>query len=367
VHGQVNSSIKTGVSLYQVTKITHELQLWDTPSILLPVFAEYFCHHNLEMALATPSVLDEQNAGVLMNHPGTDSQHDQTVAAIEEFFQYRPSTFRPAKGHTTSDKTRPPGKFDRHLAPSLRLRRVVYMPSIEDDLKEIAEGALRSASEAGTLPPVNEMFPAPTVRDSCVQQSAMHRILREAQIQSIYNDTTARFCSVVASTLEFQLPRWNCGHLQWTIDSNKSRGVSDGNLSLNQAAIDQDIASLPVDFTDVAEDFPVLAIWEFKSLKAGTPEVFEAIVQQSASTEDFPWEGCEEGLRCRIVHNGEDGGLYITGSKTAFDAQAETCTSMFSNDTVTLDPPSSQPDEKARIHARYMTQQVNIVDCFPFR
>jgi hypothetical protein len=323
------------------------------------------------MVLAPPRVSGGKNAGVFTNHQASGSHHAQqveTVAQIEEFFRYRPPTLYPAENHTTSDNTRRPKKFDTHLDSSLKLLRVVYMPTIEDDLKEIAESALKLASDAGTLPPITEKFPTPHMRKNDIEQSSHRPIVGETQIQDFYNNTTAKFCGVVASTLEFQHPHWSHGNLAWTLEKSKSRGVADAYLQLNKKAVDKAIAPLPVDFQEVTEHFPVLSLWEFKSLIAGSPDVFEAIVQQSASAEDFHWQGCTEGKLCGIAHNGEVGGLYITGSKMGFDAQVETCKSILLSSgplAIIPGPPSSQLSERAQLHALHITQQVNIVQHFP--
>ena len=109
---------------------------------------------------------------------------------------------------------------------------------------------------------------------------------------------------------------------------------------------------MPEDLREVLEDFPVFALWEFKNSKAGSPGVFEAVVQQSASTADFPWQICQEGKRCPIAHKAEGGGLYITGSKTAFDL------SRVDSEVISV-PQSSKLSEKMVVCARDITQQVS--------
>lgn len=316
------------------------------------------------------SVSDGNSASHTDDDRSPDSWLNEMVAQVEEFFSYRPPTFTPGKSHSKSDKTRTPAKFDRHLHSSLRLCCVVYLPSIVDDLKALAEGALQSAAAARKLPSNSDNFPDPNTRQTRFDEFLTGAIRGEQHLQTIYSETTARFCGVVASTLEFQHPHWNRGHLEWTLDSNKSRGVADGFLRLNDMAVDKAVAPLSDKYKDVAEDFPVLGIWEFKSLIAGSPEVFEAIVQQSAGAGGFHWEGCKAGVRCPIAHGrpGEEDGLYVTGSKTAFDAsrEAETCRSTLAETRITPSAPTSQISEAAKIHARDMTQQVliSLYGCF---
>jgi hypothetical protein len=193
----------------------------------------------------------------------------------------------------------------------------------------------------------------------------MDEIICEEQLVSIYDQTTAKFCRIVASTLEFQHPHWSCGNLKWTSDSGKSHGVADGHLMLNNKPADMGIDPLPVGYQEITEDFPVIATWEFKSLVAGTPDVLEAIVQQSASGKDFPWQECTERDGCQIVHKGVHGELYTTRSKMGFDAQIETCKSLLlPSDPIFPHPPSSQLSEKAKTHAIHITQQVNTIQHF---
>jgi hypothetical protein len=149
--------------------------------------------------------------------------------------------------------------------------------------------------------------------------------------------------------------------MEWTLDSNKDRGIADGFLKLNEQAVDTDVVGpLQDDYKKVAEDFPVIAIWEFKNMLAGSKEVFELIVQQ-AGDEEFSWEGCEHGMRCPIVHPGKDGGPMVTGSRTALDAETPICKSTPPED---ITPASWQSSEVAKRHARHMTQQVNIIRPF---
>ena len=161
--------------------------------------------------MATDSVEDGNDEGGLKNHHPA-SQHSKTVTQVEEFFKYKPPRLYPAIGHTTSDKTPRPGMFDMHLDPSLRPRRVLYLPTIEDDLKEIAEHALQSASDAGTLPPITDQSPDVHTRARRFQNSLFDRILCEAEVEAIYKATAANYC----------------GHLEWTLHGKKPRRVADG-------------------------------------------------------------------------------------------------------------------------------------------
>jgi hypothetical protein len=141
------------------------------------------------------------------------------------------------------------------------------------------------------------------------------------------------------------------------LDSKKARGIADGFLKL---AVDTNTRPVPDDLKKVAEDFPVIGVWEFKNMLAGSKAVFKAIVQH-AGDKEFPWECCEYGKRCPILHPGRDGGPEVTGSKTAFDAQTPLCKSTRSDNPKIPPPPTSQLHQIDIKHARHMIQQVNII------
>jgi hypothetical protein len=206
---------------------------------------------------------------------------------------------------------------------------------------------------------MSDNFPSCKVRDEREGRAPYQNILCEEEIKEIYEMTTAKFCSVVASTLEFGHSHWAAGHLNWNTKTKKTRGIADGFLRLNCSAVD--VPPLPDDFRMVAKDFPVIGIWEFKNLLAGSRAAFEAIVQQSGYG-DFHWKGCEYGKRCPIVHPGQGGRPQVTGSKSGFDVQPPICQSLLSEDSDCTQPPLSpfSFSEVDREHAGYITQQVNI-------
>jgi hypothetical protein len=311
----------------------------------------------------------KQNGHSTLTKDASSPEPVDPMTAVKEFFQYRPKPFEKAANHTKSAQTRAPASFDQHLEAQLRLCRVIYLPTITEDLQNIADNALACASHMDALPSIQSGdFPTDKLRQKESKAAPYGRIVGEPQIKIIYEETTSKFCTIVASTLQFQLPRWSSGHLEWSIQTTKTSGIADGFLRLNQWAVDADIPSLPDDFKNVAEDFPTIGIWEFKNLIAGSERVFEAIVQQS-SYEKFDWEGCEHGVQCPVVHPGQNGGPLVTGWKKGFDAEPPICQSTHSRDRVTPPPLSFiKPLTDAEIRrARHMTQQVNMIPSFQSR
>jgi hypothetical protein len=294
------------------------------------------------------------------SHLPTSSPQDQRVLQVEEFFRYRPPTLVPAVNHTKSTGTRPPQPFDKHLDESLRLRRIAYLPSIKDDLERVADSALQSASS--TLPPIRDPFPGPRRRNANFVLAPVFKIRNERSLESIYGLTTAIFCMVVAVTLEFRYSSWTAGYLEWTKDTRSSSGVGDAFLNLNDTYQNTNLAPLPDPYRKVAEDFENLVVYEFKSLIAGCLKNLQAIVQQSAIPEVFPWEGCDHGKLCAATCKGRNGrpGPYRTGHKMGFDADSPPCESVRPENRVVSDSPSYKPAAAAKRHARYIIQQVNI-------
>ncbi|KAF9455551.1 hypothetical protein BDZ94DRAFT_662327 [Collybia nuda] len=273
---------------------------------------------------------------------------------VQQFFRYRPETLRKAKNHTPSPKTRTPAFFDRHLDSHLQLLHVVYLPSITADLMKIADDALQAACLDGSLPPMSDQFPTQLHREA-VAESVTEPIICEEQIRNFYKDTTAQFCSRVAATLEFQLPVWTSGRLRYTLSADKNRGIADGFLK-----IDKDpYVNTPISesYTLVAGTFPTLALWEFKSLTAGTSNVMEAIVQQTVSCLAFSWEGCDIGKKCIALHARKDGSPPVTGNRMGLDADPPICPSVGKSIPGPPNRSSAVLSKNDRQKAGYITQQ----------
>lgn len=240
---------------------------------------------------------------------------------IQEFFRSKPETLRKHADHTTSTSTREPAFFDRHLDPLLQLAKVVHLPSITADLMKMADDAVEAARLGGTLPTKRKGFPLPAHRLNALRASPVNKIICEEQIVSIYKLNTSEFCATVAATLEFQLPTWSNGHLTYTLERDKARGIADGFLKLDDTTI-TGMQPLSATHALVADKFPTIALWEFKSLTAGSVDVMEAIVQQPKA---FSWHRCELGKACvsDAKHREKNGSPKITGHKMGYDALAE--------------------------------------------
>ncbi|RDB15956.1 hypothetical protein Hypma_003555 [Hypsizygus marmoreus] len=238
--------------------------------------------------------------------PPSTLERDQ----VEEFFRWRPDTLEPAQngGHTKSTGTRAPGEFDRHLHEDLILHHVVHVPSITSDLRRIAEDALHAHYVTGTLPPIlpDTLFPTSRARVSALASS------------------------VVGATLAYQLPEWSPDCLEWTLtdvgEDPKSKAIADGFLSVVSRSKSGQRLSLSDLQQIVAETFPVIAVWEFKSLAAGDPAIIAALSKEFVDRSRFPWEGCPHKKLCAFKHPGDF--VVPTGSKMGLDAEIPPCPSI---------------------------------------
>ncbi|KAF8074525.1 hypothetical protein FPV67DRAFT_1445583 [Lyophyllum atratum] len=283
------------------------------------------------------------------------------VDDIRDFFEYSLPTLVMGEDHTRSRSTRAPAHFDRHLDEHLRMDRVVYLPAFLTDLKAIAEDALTKYTSKFPFPATREQigFPNAGIRLDCARDALEERILNERSLEGIYSKTMASHCSIVASTLEFQLPVWSSAHLHWqTIHgrSEEKHAIADGLLRIfdisGHTCDAARVSPLAVEYLDVRKYFPVIGVWEFKNMVAGSINVFEAILEQ-AKMHKFPWVGCQEGNRCAVVHPPTLGKVLKTWSKMGPDASESVVP------PPTMPPPPSHPIRGTDIqHGLYMVQQV---------
>lgn len=248
---------------------------------------------------------------------------------VREFFDYSLPPHLLHNDHSTSTSTRPPARFDLHLDDHLRLKRVVYLPSLVTDLEAIADQALADYMSVQPLPPTLEAgtwFPNRIERQHALTVSPHDKLVNEKSVEEVYLQTLARHCGIVASTLEFQLPVWSPAYLEWTTNhrSDENYAIADGFLKLVAEPTplpDDPCRPLPVAYSKLREDFPVLGVWEFKSLKVGAREVFE-VIREFARKAIFPWVGCNAGELCASQHSPDSVGPLKTWSKLGPDAKS---------------------------------------------
>ncbi|KAJ6458409.1 hypothetical protein C8R47DRAFT_1328237 [Mycena vitilis] len=258
------------------------------------------------------------------------SSISSTDQCVEEFFAHMPEELEAAGSHALSSKSRRPAFWDQHLAESLVLKNVRYLPSLIDAFLEIARDALDSHPN---LPAVSQhtLFPDAAKRQLLARQAKLAPIRAEADLTNYYATTTAQSCATVAGTLQYRLPAWECGFMEWTVSPcrRQSSAIADGHLRVIEelpSAEDADsratLEKMWSEMQAISRWFPDLAIWEFKSLKVvdNRARIFQGIMELTKSNSEFSWEGCPSGERCRYSHQGSS--PPITGAPMGYDAPA---------------------------------------------
>ncbi|KAG6885894.1 hypothetical protein C0993_008413 [Termitomyces sp. T159_Od127] len=248
----------------------------------------------------------------------TQFRAQSTFDELLGFFGSAPSVLTAdERYHTTSNSTRKPGQFDKHLHHRLRLKRVVKLLGLLQDLLNNAMHALSSYKK--DLPAPNTRFP---YAQYVTLTSKTHRrdIHKEIDVQSAYETGVADFCATVAATLELQLSDWSPNCLQWSTvrlcnkeipGVRRDQALADGFLNMSDKGSKRHLVHPTPRERLILDTFPVIAIWEFKNLN------FDATIGQMASEARaevfhemlngfldsvFPWKECEKGDNCAIVH-----------------------------------------------------------------
>ncbi|KAG6889458.1 hypothetical protein C0995_000983 [Termitomyces sp. Mi166 len=251
--------------------------------------------------------------------------------SMKDFFNSSMPTMVEDSKHVPSNDTRKPAFFDRHLDERLILGKVVYQPTLAGDLKNIAVDSLESylkAYSGRNLPEAKDHpkhpFPGPQQRIIALKNSEIDHCVNEAAVQRVYSTTTARHCSIIAATLEFQLPSWKISrqYLQWNINpqTGHTQALADGFLQLVFKS--STISDL---YRRANDNFSRgIGIWEFKSLKAGAKDVFNAILAYTLLPE-FPWKKCEHGNFCQLRCKNKLKDFSTTWARTGPDADPLVC------------------------------------------
>ncbi|KAJ6481945.1 hypothetical protein C8R45DRAFT_1076074 [Mycena sanguinolenta] len=241
---------------------------------------------------------------------GTNSR--STASASPQFIAVQnfllSAAFLPpqAENHTTSTCTRKPGKWDRHLGKEYALKKVEYLPSLEDSLSALARDALNVHP---SLPPLDEL----SEFSSALGRAKTHKaalsitpIRVEQDLANYYGQTTAAWCMTAATMLEYQLgicERASVELMEWTTTSKErlSNGLGDGFLRSTGKYPEILPNNVQSKLRHMSRSFPDLAVWEFKNLAVGdtlSPDAILTFTQHSS----FPWQICEISDRCGLVH-----------------------------------------------------------------
>jgi hypothetical protein len=246
---------------------------------------------------------------------------------LEEFWGWHPPLLEKSADHRKSAGTRITTHYDMHLDESLTLKSIVSMPSLLSNLENVVDKALDAARP--NLPSITGEFPNERKRKGVLD--AMSKFMKdEGSVANFYKNTTAKFCAPVASMLGLQHPAW-IPSLIWDRQQNQqTSAIADGFLKINgePANMNSLWSTLKPEIQRGVtainkEQILHLAVWEFKSLKAGSMKVMQAI--DSLKGSPFKWTACTQeyseayscGSKLKHLRNGK---LTTTGSRMAFDA-----------------------------------------------
>lgn len=281
---------------------------------------------------------------------------------IHHFFDCIPPQGTISPNHTKGDSTRQPMEFDRHLHDKLIMKQVRYLPSMKRSLEAIAGQAL--VNYPGPLPdvpskPADIPFPDPDALQTVLGPEEIE-FLDETFVEDAYKNFS-KFCVVLAATLELQLPEWGKGCISWEKRNSAVTGYTnafaDGYLQTNSAALNSQHKAAMEDTHLILRD---LANWEFKSLKAGSLPVMEAIMEHSKGNKSFDWVGCAFGdeecfYRCGKGDSDQDS---VNGARMGPDANYPVVNLPDTDGSIWGTPSAKATRAGPKTHAIYILQQV---------
>jgi hypothetical protein len=226
---------------------------------------------------------------------------------IEALFSWNPPRLNPGTTKKTLSSTRPPSFYDKHFSPDLVLQRVERLPSLVRALANNVDVALHATS--GSLPPLDDdgFITAQRRRTDFLNYDV--RAKNKKAVADFYNQTTAKYCSPLASTLALHptasFSQWT-SLLSWTqsVDSS-GYAIMDGVLRFLGDSGSETMEAIRADIVkgtegdkrriieEMRESESPLAMWEIKRLSAGPVEVMTAVPNLGK----FSWTFCK-GSNC---------------------------------------------------------------------
>lgn len=282
---------------------------------------------------------------------------DEVRQELVNHLEWNPPKLIEEKCASGSDYTRSPAFWDTHLHEDLILKKIVCLPSLTETLAKLVDDLLTKLKEDGTLDRMYgnpKMFPPISLRESFPDARAMKD---EASVVNYYAGTTANIYPHIASALEFQTPKarsiltWTQSHRHdnGTTEANQTprspnpsskaskspkapskapkipntyKAIADGFLRIDWGKVD--LSSLSAEqrrgLEALRKHFANLAVWEFKSVAAGSLKVMQAIA--GLAGKPFYWTTCSEtGYKCKNSSHLQINGMpKVTRARTGLDA-----------------------------------------------
>ena len=239
------------------------------------------------------------------------------LSSASNFFAWSPTSGVDEERISGSSSTRRPARWDRHLHEKLILKKVVSAPELTSRLGETADSALErtranlSHSKADQLSEKTKILGA-----ACIKNTEYER-----EVRNFYKESIAPPCLAAAGVLGFGTAG---DFLKWQSKFyGQTQAKADGFLVVSHHG--SDFLALPDEFKErirLLEEWNlnVLAVWEFKSLAAGSKKTMGEILGLS-SEESFPWTGCTPLNSCKSgEYHQNDLAPHKTGRKTSPDS-----------------------------------------------
>lgn len=240
----------------------------------------------------------------------------------------KPVENKPFTGKSTA--TRKPAFFDLHLHPELRLKQIVMVDDLAQKLAETCDRNLRNGVRN-----IDLAGDGPSVPTAHSNQSMTSAVYNEESVNMNYFLSTGTPCSRIASTLLFGLQDFEKSILKWNTSSEirQSHAKADGFLSAvlpvannldTLDSLDPEDRLDTLDSLDPADRLDIklignyhlqhCAVWEMKSLFAGSKAVMEEI-GNLALEKGFVWRLC-----------GTPGAFEDLSERNGTDIQGAECT-----------------------------------------
>ena len=248
-----------------------------------------------------------------------DEPSRSLLSSVPDFFDWSPTSGVDEERISKSSSTRRPARWDRHLHENFILKKVVSVPELTSRLGEIADSALERAQKANPnhYKPNQLSEKTKSLGEACIKNTEY-----ESEVRDFYKDSIAPPCLAAAGVLGFGTAG---DFLKWQSKFyGQTQAKADGFLVVADHG-SSDFLALPDEFKTRIKlleewNLNVLAIWEFKSLAAGSKDTMDAILGLS-SQESFSWTGCTSHNPCNSTEYDQSGPLpHNTGKRTSPDS-----------------------------------------------
>lgn len=258
---------------------------------------------------------------------------------LQQFLNWKPAPLVGSHAHTKSNATKHPMRFDLHMHDLLKLKKVELLPDLPRRLSLICDEYI--SNENASYLGLGDVYESKFERVIQHQNSETEigsqedgKIYYEASVVQAVGMITGEPCSIVSSTLLFDLPSWK-PVLSWSQKPvsavNKGFAQADAFVYVDRKLANSQLSDQHKDHVDLIYQFGLqnFLLWEFKNLKAGGPEVMAQILAQ-AEEPAFRWTTCKSGqlvseevddaMDCNHEHHSIEGEWAITGHNVGLDA-----------------------------------------------